>query len=191
MQNLSSPFVLFARVGMLALLGLAVVVLAGPVIGILGAILPFVLIGFAAWCLIQLINSGPRAVWNTLREAGRITGVATVQVANGCRRMFTYPAQTCVRVYHGSRQLAAKAWRGTTAGVKMAVEGGVVTLSGAGIGLVVALLTSATKQDRELAVPMEVALGAALAAGVWVVMTWMARRQLTAQPVKELTSRVA
>jgi len=191
MQNQPSPFVLFARVGMLGLLGFAVVILAGPVIGILAAILPFVLIGFVAWCLIQLLHSGPRATWETLRQAGRFTGAATVKVAHGFGRVFTFPAQTAVRAYHGSRQLAGKAWRGTTAGVKMAVEGGVVTLSGAGIGLVVGLVTSATKQDREMAVPMNIAVGAALAAGAWVVMSVIARRRLTVQPVKELTSKVA
>jgi hypothetical protein len=191
MQNQPSPFVFFARVGMLGLLGFAVVVLAGPLIGILATILPFVLIGFVAWCLIQLVHSGPRATWQMLRETGRVAGAATVKVAHGFGRVFTYPAHTAVRAYHGSKQLAGKAWRGTTAGAKVAVEGGVVTLSGAGIGLVVGLITSATKQDREFAVPTNIAIGAALAASVWVVMTLMARRRLTVQPVKELTQRVA
>jgi hypothetical protein len=191
MQNTSSALVLLARVGMLALLGFAVVILAGPVIGILGAILPFVLVGFIAWCLIQLVNSGPRAAWKTLQETGRIIGSATVQVARGCQRAFSFPAQTAVRVFHGSRELAGKAWSGTTTGVKMAVEGGVVTLTGAGIGAVVALVTSATKQDRELAMPMDIAVGSALAAGVWVAMTVLAKRRLTVQPVKELATKVA
>jgi hypothetical protein len=191
MQNQPSPFVFFARVGMLGLLGFAVVILAGPLIGIIATILPFVLIGFVAWCLIQLLHSGPRATWQTLREACRFAGAVTAKVAHGFGRVFTYPAQSAVRVYHASRQLAGKAWRGTTAGAKMAVEGGVVTLSGAGIGLVVGLITSATKQDREFAVPTNIAIGAALAAGVWVVMTVMARRRVTVQPAKELASKVA
>jgi uncharacterized membrane protein len=177
-ENASNPLLVVTRIGMLALLGFAVLVLAGPVIGIVGAILPFVLVGFLAWCGFQLISSGPQATWRMLRQAGGVLGTATVKTAQFCNRAVAFPARTTVRAIQGTRQLAGKAWRGMTAGAKVGIEGSIVTLSGAAVGAIVGLLTSLQSHEAyDLAIPPDAMMGAVMAAGVWFAMTVLARRK--------------
>jgi hypothetical protein len=188
-ENTSNPLVILARIGMLALLGFAVVMLAGPVIGIVGALLPFVLVGFLAWCGFQLVSSGPQATWRTLRQVGGVVGTATVKTAQFCNRAVAFPARTTVRVYQGSKQLAGKAWRGMTAGAKMGIEGSIVTLSGAAVGALVGLITSwQSHEGYDVAIPPDAMLGGLMAAGVWVAMTVIARRKRI--PVVEAVSEL-
>jgi hypothetical protein len=173
---------------MLALLGFAVLVLAGPVIGIIGALLPFVLVGFVAWCGFQLISSGPQATWRALRHAGGVLAGATIKTAQFCNRAVAFPARTTVRAMQGSKQLAVKAWRGMTKSAKVGVEGSIVTLSGAAVGALVGLVASwQTHEPYDLAIPPDALMGAVMAAGVWVAMTVAARRKT---PVVEAVAEV-
>jgi hypothetical protein len=192
-ENTSSPLLVVTRIGMLGLLGFAVIVLAGPVIGIVGALLPFVLVGFLAWCLFQLVSSGPQATWRTLRQAGGVVGTATVKTAQFCNRAVAFPARTTVRVLQGTKQLAGKAWRGLTASAKIGVEGGIVTLSGAAVGALVGLITSwQSHEGYDVAIPPDAMLGGLMAAGVWVAMTVIARKRVpVVEAVADLPPQLA
>ena len=176
MEHASSPFLLAARIGLLAVFGFAVIVLIGPAVAILATLLPFVLVGAIAWCLVQLLVHGPQAAWRRLGEAGRLVVASAGRVGHAVTRL----AQ-------GTRSLAVRAWRGSAAGAKLAAEWGAVALCGAGIGLAVGLVTGWQNHDREVAVPLNVVLGGLMASGVWAGMTLLGRKKV---PVVEVASRL-
>ncbi len=72
MECCTGPLGILRKFVLITLVGFGVVVLAPPAIGVIGALLPFAIVGGLVWLLVQTVLLGPRVVWGTLRGLVRL-----------------------------------------------------------------------------------------------------------------------
>ena len=180
---LNAPaIVLLRKVGLLALLGLAVVVLGGPVLGLLITLLTFALlvlgfafVGLLAWGLFLLLFRGRAGVGPQLRELGRLWAATFASLGVLSVRCLTLPVRVLRAVGSGTRRLAGALGRGAWATVRVVTEMVVVTATGAGVGALVGLFLR-LEIDPHTAVGRHAVVGALIAFVGWSVMTAWEKR---------------
>src|SRR6266436_4674961 len=74
MENLESTWVVFRKIGWLALLGFGVIVLSGPILAVLSVLLSvgavvlcFALVGFMVWSIFQFAIHGQEAASQSIQ----------------------------------------------------------------------------------------------------------------------------
>src|SRR5260370_26963437 len=70
MKNVETAGQILRKVFIFNLVGFLVVVLSGPVLTLLGVLLPFALVGFLVWIPFQGIRIWRRGGWQSVRQAG-------------------------------------------------------------------------------------------------------------------------
>jgi hypothetical protein len=156
MENVPSTAILLRKVALWTLIGVGVIFLSGPVLTIIGVILPFALVGALVWLVIRAIIAGPRAVGRTIRTVG---GGALRVVAAGPR--------------WAGRQLGRSArFLGVAALTSVAFLGRLLfpTLAGAILGAVLGVIGGIQHDDADVRVPAGAVIGAGvglLAGFVW------------------------
>jgi hypothetical protein len=168
----------------LALLGVGVVFLSGPVIAIASVVLSLVLafgvlvvvfaaIGFLVWAPAYFFYAGRQAAGERIGAMGRTVGGTMRYLAHVGSRAFTIPIRFTSRLFRGGLSLA----RTTTEFVGEVL---IVALTGAAIGAALGLTISATgQQDPAQVIPLNAAAGAGIAAAVGLVLASFSRRGST------------
>jgi hypothetical protein len=145
----STPLVL-RKVALMTLIGFMVIVLSGPIIAVAAALLPFALIGFVFYLLLQALILGPRV-------AGKIVG----ETFRGLFHVFVLgPARLLAKVGHGAGFLLHLGWSFVAfllAILLPTVLGGVV---GGALGVVGGI----EHQDADMRIPAGIVIGAAIGA---------------------------
>jgi hypothetical protein len=165
-----------------AVIGLAVLVLAGPILGLVSValsvalvLLPFVLIGFLAWAIFHAAVRGPHAALGQLREM-EAKGHQVVRHYGGrVAPVLAWPFRAAAGVLGGVMLLVG--WLSKTAWSSFwfLVEVALVAAAGVGVGAALGWVL-ARPPDVGAAVVSHALLGGALAAGVGLVLTFRERR---------------
>jgi hypothetical protein len=167
---------LFRKVFLLSILGLAAVVLVGPVVAVVATLLPFALVGFAVWFVGRSLAGGRLVAWATAREAGQRL----------YRGVVVAPGRLAGRGWQGAKAVA----HGTTRGLmrfagftgRVFFEG----LAGASVGGILGAIGGGRYGDADIRVPLGLAAGALI--GVLVALFW---HQPARKPTLTLAGRRA
>jgi hypothetical protein len=97
----------------LALLGLLLVVLAGPILAILGTVLAFAFVGFLVWGLYRAIAVGKSYAWLSVSEASLRGGRATAEAGKWLGETMLWASYwICVELWLAARYLGKNiAWK--------------------------------------------------------------------------------
>src|SRR5262245_59090653 len=105
MENLESTWVVFRKIGWLALLGFGVIVLSGPILAVLSVLLSagavsfcFALVGFIVWSLFQFAIHGQEAASERIQAMSRHATQAMGRFCQTCARVVAFPFKAIVRV---------------------------------------------------------------------------------------------
>lgn len=165
----------------LALLGVGVVFLSGPVIAVASVVLSLVLtfgllvlvfaaIGFLVWAPVYFFYAGREAATEKIGAMGRRVGGTLRRLVFIGARAFTVPIHFASRLFRGGLYLA----KSTSQFVGEIL---IIALSGAAIGAALGLTISATShQDPVQLVPLNAAVGGGIAAAVGLVLAAASRR---------------
>jgi hypothetical protein len=166
---------------LLALLGLGVVFLSGPIIAIASVVLSLVLafglivlafaaLGFLVWAPAYFFYAGREAAGQKIGAMGRTVGGTLRHLVLIGARAVTLPIRFASRLFHGGLYVTRAA--GLFIGEVL-----IVALSGAAIGAALGLTVSATgNQDPAHVIPLNAAVGGGIAAAVGVVLALVSRR---------------
>jgi hypothetical protein len=196
MQSLRATADVVRRIGLLALLGVAVVVLSGPVLALLSVVLSvatvvlsFALVGFAAWSAFQFALHGKDAAWDNIRVMGQNLGRHTLTVGQALLRGLAFLPRLLGRVVVGIGWLAWMALRFVWATVRFVLEVALLAIFGAAVGAVVGAVGMANPETG-LTVPVSALAGAIIAALVGAVMALLTRRGGRSQTPEEPSRRI-
>src|SRR5438270_11114361 len=105
MENLQSTWVVFRKIGWLALLGVGVIILSGPILAVLSVLLSvgavvfcFALIGFIVWSIFQFAIHGQEAASERIQAMSRHATQAMGRFAQTSARIIAFPFKMVVRV---------------------------------------------------------------------------------------------
>jgi hypothetical protein len=166
MENLESTWVVFRKIGWLALLGLGVIILSGPILAVLSVLLSvgavvfcFALIGFIVWSIFQFAIHGQEAASERIQAMSRHATQALGRFAHACARIIAFPFKVIVRV--GDALLAAL-WfmilRFFLA-VRFLGKTSVLTVTGVLVGAVIGVWFGMANQNLDVTVPVNAAIG--------------------------------
>jgi hypothetical protein len=161
MENVQGTAVLLRKIALWTLIGVGVVFLSGPVLTVVGVILPFALVGALVWLVIQAIIAGPRAVGRTIRTVG---GGALHLIVAG-------PRWAGRQVFRAVRFTGATALAGLVFLSRLLFP----TLAGAILGAVLGVVGGIQHDDADVRVPA----GAIIGAGVGLLAGAMWRKPAT------------
>jgi hypothetical protein len=165
----------------LALLGLGVVFLSGPVIALASIILSVVLtlgllvlifaaIGFLVWAPAYFLYAGREAAGERIGAMGRSVGQTVRRLARIGVQAIVLPARFAARLFRGGLYTARVT--GQFVG-----EVALVGLTGAAIGAALGLTLSATgNQSPAEVIPINAAVGGGIASVVGVALAFFPRR---------------
>jgi hypothetical protein len=169
MENLESTWVVFRKIGWLALLGFGVIVLSGPILAVLSVLLSvgavifcFALVGFIVWSFFQFAIHGQEAASERVQAMSRNATQAMGRFARACARIMAFPFRAIVRVGDG---LLGLVWLMTLRFWLMARFLGktsVLTMTGALVGVAVGVMVGAAHQNMDVAVPLNAVIGGAV-----------------------------
>jgi hypothetical protein len=149
MQNLpGTATMLLRKAAIMTAIGFLVIVLAGPIIGLIGTLLPFLIVGFLVWLVVRMVILGPIVVG---RFIGRtVRGIVSLILA-GPRWVFR-------RVRGGVRLVGSGVGRvsGFARGIFWE------TLCGGAVGAMLGMIGGMNHQDAEFRVPIGAAIGASI-----------------------------
>jgi hypothetical protein len=176
------------RVIILAGLGFALVVLSGPLIAILSIILSaafviliFAFLGFLAWGFFQAIVNGPHAAWKSVGEFPRLAGAGLRRIGGTFKRTLALPPQIGRRALDVVGNIIRGTWRITRSTTSIAVEIGLMTVTGFLVGEVVELAFGAHSHDPGLPIPFHALLGSLFGVLVGIAMVAMGKRSAKSQ----------
>jgi hypothetical protein len=165
----------------LAMLGIGVVFLAGPVIAVASIVLSlvltvgviviaFALVGFLVWAPFYVLYAGREAASEKIGNMGRAIGITLRRLVHIGGRAVTVPA-------HFMASLFRSGLRMTVATARFVGEVGMLGLVGAAIGAALGLaLSGSGNQDPAQAVPLNALVGGGIASVAGVVMALLSRR---------------
>jgi hypothetical protein len=182
-SNLPSTLELLRRVFLLALLGLVAVVLVGPVIALVSValslvlvVLPFAVIGFVVWTLVQIAVGGKHLAWHNLREQGRALQETVRQIVRLSAQVLHAPLRLVKAIGLRAGDVAGGVWQLAKSGTRLVGEILVITATGFLVGGGVDLVFGPAKQDPGLPVPLNALLGGALGCLAGVAMIVLEKR---------------
>ncbi len=184
MSNLPSIFELLRKVVLLALLGVAAVVLVGPVVAILSVafslvliVAPFAFIGFLVWVMVQVAVGGQRLAWDNVRQLGRSIADTVQHVSRRAAQVLQAPARLGKEIAGRTAHLAGGAWRLARAGTRIIGEVLLITAVGLLIGGGVDLFAGTPRHGPGPMIPWNALLGGALGCLAGTVMAIRERRR--------------
>jgi hypothetical protein len=133
------------KAAIMTAIGFLVIVLGGPLLGLIATLLPFLLVGFLIWLVIRMVILGPLVV-------GRFIG----RVVRGVFRIVTAPPRLIfrlirggvVRVGHGVGRMS-----GFVRGIFWE------TVCGAAVGAMLGMIGGVQHEDAEFRVPIGAVIG--------------------------------
>ena len=183
MENLDSTWVVFRKIGWLALLGFGIVVLSGPILAVLSVLLSvgavifcFALVGFMVWSIFQFAIHGQEAASERIQAMSRHATQALARFGQACAGVIAFPFKLIVRIGDG---LLAVVWFMTLRTWLMARFLGktsVLTLTGVLVGLAAGVLAGVAHQNMDVTVPINAAIGGAVGTLVGVALILMERK---------------
>jgi hypothetical protein len=183
-SNLPSTFDILRKVLLLALLGLAAVVLVGPVVAILSVVFslllvvaPFAFIGFLVWLMIQVATGRQHLAWDHMRQFGRTVADNVQHVSRRAAYVLKAPARLGREIGIRAAHLAGGAWRVARASTRVVGEVLLIAAIGLLVGGGMDLFLGPPRHDPGLPIPWNACLGAALGCLAGIVMVVLERRR--------------
>ncbi len=168
MENMESTWVVFRKIGWLALLGFGVLVLSGPLLAVLcvllsigGVVLGFALVGFMVWSVFQFAIHGHEAASKNIQAMSHTATQAIGKFGQTCARILAFPFKLIVRIGDG---LLAAVWFMTLRFwlmIRFLGKTSVLTTTGVLVGLAAGVVAGAAHHNMDVTVPIN-----ALAGGV-------------------------
>jgi hypothetical protein len=152
------------KVAGITLLGFLVVILIGPILTVLGVVLPFALVGLLVYIPYRMLVAGKQGGWPAVRETGR----------KALRTAAAFPIWLGERMVAFSSFVVRTAFRlvGTMVGLVFAVG------AGAAIGATLGLIGGMEYHDAEMRVPAGALIGASVGFIVMVMRSKPSRVKL-------------
>jgi hypothetical protein len=167
----------------LALLGFVAIILVGPVLGIIAAIisvafsviatiLPFALLGLLIWVIISFFTNGHRKTWHEIRHASESTYRSTL------KRPMVHCARACRGTWHAGHAV----WSRFRPGERCRKAQHVCAETAAACAETAAATVSTVRRGthRAVEVAIEVLSGALIGTLVGLFWTWQTRQPATA-----------
>jgi hypothetical protein len=183
MENREPTWVVFRKIGWLALLGFGVVVLSGPILAVLSVLLSagavvfcFALVGFIVWSIFQFAIHGQEAASQRIQLMTHNATLAVGRFGQTCAHILAFPFKVIVRV--GDAFLAAiwflmlRFW--LTA--RFLGKTSVLTVTGVLVGLAVGVMFGVTHQNLDVAVPINAAVGGVVGTLVGAALILLERK---------------
>lgn len=178
-----SPGSVLRKIVLFCVLGFATVVLFGPVVAVLSAVLSvatvvlsFAAVGFLVWSLFLAVLYGRDAALANMRNLSNGIQRTAPAVAERVLRVVRFPFWVLGRIGAGIKHaawfVASRTWW-TTRFVASIVP---VAATGVAVGAVVGLATGAPSHELAATVPMDALFGGLMGVGVGVAMAVMERR---------------
>jgi hypothetical protein len=150
MERLHSTTEIIRKVALLTLLGFLVVFLTGPVLTVLGVILPFALVGLLVWLPFRLFVQRRAINWSSLPgKAGQVL-----------REVLAIPVQIVGFVFTAIAALLRLVVGAIGLGLRILLP----AVAGALLFGVLGAIGGATHQDAEFRIPAAILIGAGLGA---------------------------
>jgi hypothetical protein len=180
-QNLRQTATGVRHILLLALLGIGVVFLSGPIIAVAGVVLSvvvgialivltFAFIGFVVWAPLYVAVAGKEVAWQKVRGMARLIRDTLGHLGHIGVQSVALPARFVAGVFKRSLHVAR-------VGGGFLAEVGVMALTGAGLGAGLGvILATVQHQDYAQMVPLNAVAGAGIAALSGTVMALLSRR---------------
>jgi hypothetical protein len=183
MENLESTWVVFRKIGWLALLGFGVIILSGPILAVLSVLLSvgavifcFALVGFIVWSIFQFAIHGQEAASERIQAMSRHATQAMGQFAQTCARIIAFPFKAVVRV---GDALLAVVWfmllRSFLA-AKFLGKTSVLALTGVLVGAAIGVWFGVANQNMDVAVPLNAVIGGGVGTLVGAALILMEKK---------------
>lgn len=183
MNEYQSPGSILRKIILFCLLGFVTLVLFGPLVAVLSAvlsvatvILSFALVGFLVWSLFQAILYGRQTAVQNMKAVGQGMGRMVPAIADRVLRVLRFPFWALGRIAAGLKNaawfVASRTWW-TTRFVGSIVP---VAATGVLVGAAVGLATGMQTHDLGATVPIDALCGGLMGVGVGVAMAVMERR---------------
>ena len=169
MENLESTWVVFRKIGWLALLGFGVIVLSGPILAVLSVLLSvgavifcFALVGFIVWSVFQFAIHGQEAASERIQAMSRHATQALARFGQTCARIIAFPFRAIVRVgdallavvwFMMLRFLLTARFLGKTS---------ILTMTGVLVGAAAGVWFGIAHQNMDVTVPVNAVIGGAV-----------------------------
>jgi hypothetical protein len=156
MERLQSSTDILRKVAIWTLIGFGVILLSGPILTVLGIVLPFAVVGFLVWLGVKAVLAGPRAVGRAISSTARVIvrGITAVPRWVGAR--LAAGGRWIGRVGRGAVVVSLPVLAGTFLGALLGAIGGMQyhdadfrIPAGAAIGAGVGLLAAVLRSKRE------------------------------------------
>ncbi len=171
MENLQGSALILRKVGIITLIGVAAIFLSGPILALLGALLPFLIVGSLVYLVIQAFVLGPRAVGRTIRAGVRLVAVVPVWIGRNAWAGVRFVGRTI------------RGFLSLVAGIVFPIVGGAL------IGGVLGVVGGVKYGDADFRVPAAALLGACIA--LVAKAFWpKSDKVLTVKPVPDQPQRV-
>jgi hypothetical protein len=180
-QNFHHTATGLRHIVLLALLGVGVVFLSGPIIAVASVVLSLVVvfalivlafaaIGFLVWAPVYVAVAGKELAWRKMRGMARLTGGTLQHLGWIGIQAVALPARFVAHLFQRSLRVVR-------VGGSFLAEVGVIALTGAGLGAGLGIFLAAVQHhDFATSVPLNAAAGAGIAALAGTVMALLSRR---------------
>jgi hypothetical protein len=168
MESLYSTADIVRKVGLLTLLGFLIVFLIGPVLTVVGIVLPFALVGFLVWLPFRLLVQRKEINWSGLpRRAGQ-----------AIRTVLSIPLR--VGGFIISAVIGLLRLVGGALGLALRIT--IPALAGAVLFALLGAIGGVTHQDAEFRIPAAVLIGAGIGALYGVFRTKEVEKVIVVRP---------
>jgi hypothetical protein len=155
MEKLQDAGHIVRKVALMTLIGFLAVILAGPILTVIGVLLPFALIGFLVWAPVKLLVVAKNGGWPAVRAT-------THRVAHG---VLAVPVWTIYHLGAGLKYVVLSVFG------LIGFLGGIIlpTIAGAFLGAVLGLVGGMNHNDADVRIPAGAVIGGSigLVAGAW------------------------
>ncbi len=182
MNSQPTIIAMLKQLGLFAILGFAVVILAGPIIGALSVLLSigavvlvFATVGFLGWALVQAMLNGPQAAVDRLQDA-KLKGQAMLNTYGGnMKTAITWPVQAITTLAGSLLLITVFLVRSVWTSFWFVTEVGIVAAAGTLVGGIVGWWMAQPMQVEATTIAYA-AIGGLLAAVTGVLLTWRERQ---------------
>ena len=169
MENLESTGNVLRKIALFTLIGFLVIVLAGPMLTLIGMLIPFALVGFLVWLPFHFLKIGRVGGWAAVRDTAK----------KGLLKIAAVPVWLASHIVYGALWLLRTAF-----GLVRFILGIVLpVLGGAFVGALLGLMGGIEYHDADVRIPAGALLGAAIGLLAGILRT-------RSKPVKPVVIRV-